>query len=204
MNFVKPEDADILDAAQLSSQDQSEDENGTVSLAWAPEDQQCLSLSAAIEANATQLAAVQETLEDLGNSIEEQQETMAEHNVAIQDVRSTLDRLEERAGTSRSAHQSKREQIEALQQRIDAVAHVEDDIETIENRLNQVETTTASLRTRLTRQEHHSARLLAAVFNESQPCPECEDGQIEQKGGVIDPYTLVCDQCDYEEQIAMQ
>jgi len=65
MKFAKPEDADLLAAAQKSPSDQVEEDDGTVTFAWAPEEEEDLLLPAAVEANADHLAAIKETLEEV-------------------------------------------------------------------------------------------------------------------------------------------
>jgi len=203
MKFAKPEDADLLAAAQKSPSDQVEEDDGTVTFAWAPEEEEDLPLSAAVEANADQLATIEETLGEVQDAIEEQREASTETNQAIEEIGSTLDQLEARADTGHSERESQREQIVTLREQVEALAPIQDDVEALEGRLNQGENATASIRSAYNRHEQDSARLMAAVFDGPQPCPQCEDGRIGHKDAFIQSLKLACDQCNFEEEIAI-
>lgn len=205
MNFSTPEDADLLAAAQKSPENPPEDREDTITLAWETEDEQREQpMTAAVEANATRLAAVQETLDSLQGSIEDHQQAVADQGEAVRELRSDLDRLNGLVDTGQAERQSQQQRIETLEERVNDLELVQDDIDAHERQLDQLKSTTATVRDRLDRQERHEARLRAAVFDEPQPCPACEGGQISQTGGVVNPHKLVCDQCDFAEQTSIQ
>jgi hypothetical protein len=81
---------------------------------------------------------------------------------------------------------------------------LEELVEDIDTRTDQIESRLPGLETRTSETERHVARLRTAVFDEKQPCPNCNRGHITLQSNVIDPIKVVCNHCDYEEKPAIR
>jgi chromosome segregation ATPase len=169
-----PADADEADAETTQTTDSPAD---TVELEWASETEAIpdgeMPLDEAIEANAHVLRG----------KVDE---------FAFENLEGDVDALREEIADLREERDGLRAEVETLRGEVEALT---ERIETLESwRGGTVSTVNQNIA--------DINRLVAAVFGNEPPCPECESGHLEANYGGFSDDTIACTECEYEEQVS--
>lgn len=200
MKFVKPGDDDDGNTPEAEAPTTEE----SVTLEWESKDGQSKhTLESAIEANASKLEATEETLNDLRTFVEDQRDIIEEQHAMIEALRSKTDTLNDQYADQQLAMEELQEELASLRKRVSSLEEMAELVDDIDARTNQVESRLPDLENRALETARHVTRLRTAMFDEEQPCPNCNHGHITLKSDFIDPVKIVCDHCNYEEETAL-
>lgn len=178
MSFANPDDVDEEPQADADEADAETTDSAveTVELEWAAESEAVpdgeLPLAEAIKANGEMLRGMPD--EFAFENVKDEVEAL---RVEIADLR---------------------EERDALRADVDELANT---VETLREQLNSLEGWRGNTVATVNQNISELNRLLAAVFDEEPPCPDCEDGHIEANVGGFSDDTVACSDCEYEEQL---
>lgn len=191
MKFYKPDDAPDREPIPRASP--------TVSLAWTNDTEE-FTPDEATEANSTQIEKIDETLTDLQQTLsdhESRQEQAQEHTESVADQ---VDEVTEKLQEYHQTQTSLAADLTAIQETLD---RLESNYEVLDQRGQLLEDRLEQQELELSTVGQRCDRVLAAIFNEKRPCPDCQNGTITQASELLRSPTIKCDTCEYTEEIAV-
>lgn len=188
MSFADPDDVDDeppadADEADAETTHTTASPGDTVVLEWAEETEAVpdgeLPLDEAIKANATVLRGKAD-------------------DFAVERLEEEVDSLAAEIGELREERNDLRAEVEELRA---VVEQLRGDIEGFTDRLEALESWRGGTVSTVNQNIKDINRLVAAVFDNEPPCPECEGGHLETDTGGFGDDTVGCTECEYEETL---
>lgn len=176
MSFADPDDVDEEPPADAETTASTASAAKTVELEWASESEAVpegeLPLTEAVKANGEMLRGKAD-------------------DFALENVETDIEALREEIADLR-------EERDALRADVDELTTT---VETLREQLNSLEGWRGNTVATVNQNIGEINRLLAAVFGEEPPCPDCEDGRLEPNVGGFSDDTVACSGCEYEKQL---
>lgn len=106
--------------------------------------------------------------------------------------------IEENARILRNTNQDLWKAVDELREDVEVLR---EENQQLRDRLDSLEGWKGNAVKSVNQNTHDLDRLVAAVFDNEPPCPECGSGHLEADTGGFGSDTIGCSDCEYEEQL---